>query len=103
MVGSTPKQPPNVAIYIIGTHGFVPNTTLCAPIKPNGKGNANNADTAFLFLISFFDNTEVDTNESFNSKATFAIKESVFFMGKLFIKTGVVFTISNEFADIEEL
>jgi hypothetical protein len=49
IIGIIPKHPPNVAAYTIGTHGFVPNITRCAPINPKGKGNANKAATIFFF------------------------------------------------------
>lgn len=48
--GNNPKQPPNVATYTIGTQGLVPNITRWAPTKPQGKGNANNAETNLFFL-----------------------------------------------------
>lgn len=52
--GIIPKHPPKVAAYTIGTHGFVPSITRCAPINPKGNGNADTAHKNFFFRSLFF-------------------------------------------------
>ena len=70
-----PKQPPKVATYTIGTYGFVPNITLCAPTNPKGKGKAITDEIIrFLCLLKF--DFEIESDSEKFSIVFFSINES---------------------------